>query len=432
MTASLEGEPIEDVGYQLIQTWKPGQKGKDNGVVLVIATGERRIRIETGKGVGGDLTDLQSNDIIRRRIAPLMRENRVHDAILAGVDGIAEALSGTGTTRRQPGQRPPDWQQAPVVLPHWFDLCFWGFILFVVVMLLLRASRHPRRRTYWGGPPWIGGGWVAGAEEEAAAGAGAVEAVTGAAASAAEAVARAAAAAPATATKKNEAPWGGESEPTAPRGPRTAGRLDLAPTPVQSACRSPRATLPGTTAPAGPGATRCTPTTVLHPGCCTAGCCTRAGLGGAEARRVQVEPPAPPLDLHPGHAHLPRHRAHVPVVRTQQLDELGPARDVRLAEWTHGDAGHRVRPRAPARCALPPEEWASSMRPWPASATPSASAFSSSRTLWGQLQRKSARAASPGDAEARRGAGTRQQHGDEQTHVGAAIAQRRQLDLETR
>ena len=113
MTPSLEGEPIEDVGYQLIQTWRPGQKGKDNGVVLVIATGERRIRIETGKGVGGDLTDLQSNDIIRRRIGPLMRENRVHDAILAGVDGISEALSGAGTTRRPAGaQRPADWTAA--------------------------------------------------------------------------------------------------------------------------------------------------------------------------------------------------------------------------------------------------------------------------------------------------------------------------------
>jgi uncharacterized protein len=163
VTKSLEGEPIEDVGYQLIQSWRPGQKGKDNGVVLVISTGERRIRIETGKGVGGDLTDLQSNDIIRRRIAPLMRENRVHDAILAGVDGIAEALSGTGTT---PRAQPPNWQQAPqqapVSLPRFFDLCFWGFILFVVVMLLLRASRHPRRRTYWGGPPFIGGGWGGG------------------------------------------------------------------------------------------------------------------------------------------------------------------------------------------------------------------------------------------------------------------------------
>ncbi|HZW90865.1 MAG TPA: TPM domain-containing protein [Myxococcaceae bacterium] len=159
VTPSLDGEPIEDVGYQLIQTWHPGQKGKDNGVVLIIATGERRIRIETGKGVGGELTDLQSNDIIRRRIAPLMRQDRVHDAILAGVDGIAEALSGNATTPRQPGQRPVGApQQAPVTLPHWFDVCFWGFVLFVVVMLLLRASRHPRRRTYWGGPPFIGGG----------------------------------------------------------------------------------------------------------------------------------------------------------------------------------------------------------------------------------------------------------------------------------
>ncbi len=158
VTPSLQGEPIEDVGYQLIQTWHPGQKGKDNGVVLVIATGERRIRIETGKGVGGDLTDLQSNDIIRRRIAPLMRENKVHDAILAGVDGIAEALSGNATAAGRPGQGPVGAQQPPVVLPRFFDVCFWGFILFVVVMLLLRSSRHPRRRTYWGGPPFIGGG----------------------------------------------------------------------------------------------------------------------------------------------------------------------------------------------------------------------------------------------------------------------------------
>jgi len=165
VTRSLEGENIDDVAYEVARVWKPGQKGKDNGVLLVIALDERRIRIETGKGVGGELTDLQSNDIIRQRIAPLMRQNRVHDAILAGVDGIEVALSGTRTTPRSPGQGASGQapvQQAPVALPHWFDLCFWGFILFVVVALLLRASRHPRRRTYWGGPPFIGGGWGGG------------------------------------------------------------------------------------------------------------------------------------------------------------------------------------------------------------------------------------------------------------------------------
>ena len=159
VTASLEGEPIEDVGYQLIQTWKPGQKGKDNGVVLVIATGERRIRIETGKGVGGDLTDLQANDIIRRRIVAAdarepgaRRHPRRRRRHRRGALGHRHRRDGRRASARRTGSRPP------VVLPGWFDLCFWGFILFVVVMLLLRASRHPRRRTYWGGPPWIGGG----------------------------------------------------------------------------------------------------------------------------------------------------------------------------------------------------------------------------------------------------------------------------------
>ena len=160
VTQSLGGEPIEDVGYKLIQTWRPGVKGKDNGVVLVISLDERRIRIETGKGVGGDLTDLQSSYIIRQRIAPLMRENRIHDAILGGVDGITEALSGSATTPRT-GNPKGDWESAPVALPRWFDLCFWGFVGFVVLMVLLRSSRHPRRRTYWGGP-FIGGGWGGG------------------------------------------------------------------------------------------------------------------------------------------------------------------------------------------------------------------------------------------------------------------------------
>lgn len=160
VTRSLDGDPIEDVGYQLIQTWRPGAKGKDNGVVLIIALDDRRIRIETGKGVGGELTDLQSSYIIRQQIAPLMREDRLHDAILAGVNGITQALSGAATSPRT-GKRQPDWEAAPVTLPRYFDLCFWGFIGFVVLMLLLRASRHPRRRTYWGGP-FIGGGWGGG------------------------------------------------------------------------------------------------------------------------------------------------------------------------------------------------------------------------------------------------------------------------------
>ncbi|APR85908.1 methanol dehydrogenase [Minicystis rosea] len=94
IVGSLEGEPIDDVAYTTFNAWGVGEKGKDNGVLLVIAPNERKVRIETGKGVGGELTDLQSNDIIRQVIAPLLQQNRFREAIDEGTGAIAKALSG--------------------------------------------------------------------------------------------------------------------------------------------------------------------------------------------------------------------------------------------------------------------------------------------------------------------------------------------------
>ena len=154
--ASLEGEPREDVSYQVFQNWRIGAKGKDNGVLLLWAPKERQVYIQTGKGVGGDLTDLQSNRIIREQMRPLLQAGKNAEALRVGTDAIMAALSGDSAATP-----PPSPAAAPVHLPRFFDLCFWGFIGFVVLVLLLRASRHPRRRTYWGGP-FIGGGWGGG------------------------------------------------------------------------------------------------------------------------------------------------------------------------------------------------------------------------------------------------------------------------------
>lgn len=108
VVGSLEGETIEDVAYTTFNTWKLGQKGADNGVLLVIAPTERRVRIETGKGVGGALTDLQSNDIIRQKIAPLLRQDRFAEAIDRGTDAIARALIvGTPEEERRPAKAKP-------------------------------------------------------------------------------------------------------------------------------------------------------------------------------------------------------------------------------------------------------------------------------------------------------------------------------------
>lgn len=112
LVGSLEGETIEDVAYQTFNTWKVGEKGLDDGVLLVIAPAERKTRIETGKGVGGALTDLQSNDILREVVAPLLKEDRFYEAVDRGTIAIADALiKGTperDLPRERSAGRPPD------------------------------------------------------------------------------------------------------------------------------------------------------------------------------------------------------------------------------------------------------------------------------------------------------------------------------------
>jgi len=91
---SLGTETIEDVAYSTFNTWKIGRSGKDDGVLLVIAPTERRTRIETGKGVGGAITDLQSKRILSERVGPRLKQGQSFLAIRDGVDSIASLLLG--------------------------------------------------------------------------------------------------------------------------------------------------------------------------------------------------------------------------------------------------------------------------------------------------------------------------------------------------
>jgi uncharacterized protein len=94
--ATLEGYSIEDVGYQTGNTWKVGEAGKDNGVILILAPSERRIRIETGKGAGGDLPDIETARILRDVVAPNMKEEKFFAAADQATTRIGRALGGCG------------------------------------------------------------------------------------------------------------------------------------------------------------------------------------------------------------------------------------------------------------------------------------------------------------------------------------------------
>ncbi|MGH7296966.1 MAG: TPM domain-containing protein, partial [Polyangiaceae bacterium] len=136
----LQGEPIEDVAYTAFNTWQIGQKGKDDGVLIVVAPSDRRVRIETGKGVGGALTDLQSNDIIRNDMSPLLRQGRLRDAIEAGASAVAKDLvagtpGATGTTGTPRGPPPP------ALSPLGMGAIAGGVLLVIVLLIVSPGFR---------------------------------------------------------------------------------------------------------------------------------------------------------------------------------------------------------------------------------------------------------------------------------------------------
>ena len=89
---SLEGGAIEEYGVELGRHWGIGQKEKDNGVLLLVAPNERRMRIEVGYGLEGTLTDAISSVIIDRRLRPAFKAGDYEAGIRAGVDGILDVL----------------------------------------------------------------------------------------------------------------------------------------------------------------------------------------------------------------------------------------------------------------------------------------------------------------------------------------------------
>ena len=92
---SLEGEPLESFSHRVSTIWKLGQKGTDNGVLLLVAMKERKIRIEVGYGLEGALTDARSAQIIRSEIVPRFRAGDAPGGVAAGVGAILKTIEGT-------------------------------------------------------------------------------------------------------------------------------------------------------------------------------------------------------------------------------------------------------------------------------------------------------------------------------------------------
>jgi uncharacterized protein len=163
----LQGYPIEDYGYKLGRAWGIGQKGVNNGLILLVSKNDRKMRIEVGYGLEPVITDALSSQIIRDTITPAFKAGDFPGGIKGGVDALAEQL-----------QAPPDQQEQSVIKAarssqsrrhesgSILPLLFWGIILFFIIIPMFRGRRGGRRYgrrgpvVLWG--PGFGGGWGGG------------------------------------------------------------------------------------------------------------------------------------------------------------------------------------------------------------------------------------------------------------------------------
>jgi len=97
---SLQDNPIEDYGYQLGRAWGIGQKGTNNGVILLVAPTERKVRIEVGYGLEDRLTDALSETIIRDSIVPSFKAGDLPGGVVAGTDALIAQLQAPADEAR--------------------------------------------------------------------------------------------------------------------------------------------------------------------------------------------------------------------------------------------------------------------------------------------------------------------------------------------
>lgn len=175
---SLDGYEIEDYGYRLGRTWGIGQKrdGKgngdgpngvptgDNGVILLVAPNDRKVRIEVGYGLEPILTDALSSVIIQRAILPEFRAGNLPAGVEAGFDAIAKQV-----------ELPPEEAAKNVAAAEaggdddgGFPVGLIFFLILLFVWIAIASSRGGGgRRARRGGPivvwgPGMGGGWGGG------------------------------------------------------------------------------------------------------------------------------------------------------------------------------------------------------------------------------------------------------------------------------
>jgi uncharacterized protein len=159
---SLQGQDIATYGYQLGRAWGIGQKGKNNGALLIVAPREHKVRIEVGYGLEGDLTDAASRIIIENAILPQFRSGNFDAGVEQGTVEIVRLLGRNKVDLSREPQAPQPEHRDKGHVP-------WAIIAFILVWIIFGRGFWPllflgamRRGGGFGGSSWGGGGFGGG------------------------------------------------------------------------------------------------------------------------------------------------------------------------------------------------------------------------------------------------------------------------------
>ncbi len=128
---SLNGEVLEDVAVNTFREWGIGNKKTNNGILLLIAVKDKKVRIEVGYGLEGAIPDVVAKDIIRKDITPAFKQGNYYGGINAAVDDLAKAAAGEYKVKRKKNSGNPGGGSILVFF----------IILFIVLMIVGNSGR---------------------------------------------------------------------------------------------------------------------------------------------------------------------------------------------------------------------------------------------------------------------------------------------------
>lgn len=159
---TLEGEAIEDYSIRVVEKWKLGTQAKDNGVLILLVTQDRKSRIEVGQGLEGELTDAHTKRILAERSRPFFQRGDYASGIRAAALSVMDQLHGdqrTGFEESVAGTLSDMDQRASRTQ---LILFLFVFIIFVLSRIFGRRRMGFRKGAPYGGWGTGVGGWSGG------------------------------------------------------------------------------------------------------------------------------------------------------------------------------------------------------------------------------------------------------------------------------